>query len=93
VFRHVVLPAILPTILITFVLRLIWTANYIDLIYILTLGGPGHSSTTLAVASYMTAYKATDFGQGAAYAVIQSAILAIFVVLYVRLNKKRGDVQ
>lgn len=91
VFRHVVIPAILPTILITTVLRLIWTANYVDLIYILTGGGPGHASTTLALESYLTAYKATDFGHGASYAVLQALILAVFVVMYVRLSRKRGD--
>lgn len=91
VFRHVVLPAILPTILITVVLRLIWTANYVDLIFILTGGGPGNASTTLALESYLTAYKATDFGQGASYAVIQAIILAIFIVIYLRLTNKRGD--
>ncbi|MGI6877404.1 carbohydrate ABC transporter permease [Microbacterium sp. gxy059] len=89
VFRYVVLPVILPTILITVVLRLIWTANYVDLIFILTGGGPGNSSTTLALESYLTAYKATDFGQGASYAVIQAAILAIFVVLYLRMTNRK----
>lgn len=88
VFRHVVLPTILPTILITTVLRLIWTANYIDLPFILTGGGPGVASTTFALQSYVTAYKGGDFGSGAAYAVMQAAILAIFVVLYVRLTRK-----
>lgn len=87
-FRHVTLPAILPTILITTVLRLIWTANYIDLILILTGGGPGESSTTLALESYLTAYKATNFGLGAAYSLIQACILAVFVVIYMRLSGK-----
>lgn len=90
-FWHIVVPAILPTILITFVLRLIWTSNYIDLIYILTGGGPGNASTTLALESYLMTYKATDYGSGAAYAVFQALILMIFVVLYVRLSRKRGD--
>jgi len=93
VFRHITIPAILPTILITFVLRLIWTSNYIDLIYILTGGGPGDSSTTLALQSYLTTYKATEYGTGAAYAVFQALILAVFVVLYVRLSRKRGDLE
>lgn len=88
VFRYVVLPAIIPTILITALLRIIWTANYIDLIFILTGGGPGLSSTTLALQSYLTAYKATDFGQGAAYSVFQAAILVIFVIIYLRLTAK-----
>lgn len=86
IFRHVTLPAIAPTILITTVLRLIWSANYVDLIMILTGGGPGTSTTTLALEAYLTAYKATDFGQGAAYALIQAAILTIFVVMYLRLT-------
>lgn len=88
IFRHVVLPAILPTVLITALLRIIWTANYVDLIFILTGGGPGVSSATLALQSYLTAYKATQFGPGAAYSVIQAAILVVFVILYLRLTKK-----
>lgn len=89
VFRHVVLPAILPTILITTLLRLIWTANYVDLVLIMTGGGPGTSSTTLALESYVTAYKATDFGRGAAYAVLQALVLSVLVVVYLRLTAKK----
>lgn len=88
-FRHVVLPAILPTIIITTLLRLIWTANYVDLALIMTGGGPGRSSTTLALESYVTAYKATDFGMGASYAVLQAVVLSIFVVMYIRLTAKK----
>lgn len=90
VLWHVVLPYILPTVLITVVLRLIWTANYIDLTYVLTGGGPAYASTTIPLASYLTAYKGGDFGQGAAYAMVQAAVLAIMVVFYVRISA-RGD--
>lgn len=89
IFRHVVVPAILPTVLITVVLRLIWTANYVDLIFILTGGGPGTSSTTLALQSYLTTYKATNFGEGASYAVLQAVVLALFVILYLRLTSSK----
>ena len=90
VFRHVVLPAILPTILITTLLRLIWTANYVDLVLIMTGGGPGLASTTLSLQSYVTAYKAMDFGTGAAYAVLQAAVLSVLVVVYIRLTSRKG---
>jgi multiple sugar transport system permease protein len=91
VFRNVVIPHIFPTVLITLVLRIIWTANYIDLIYILTGGGPGYSSTTLALQSYRTAYKIGDMGQGAAMIMLQASILAFFIAYYVHLsNKKEG---
>ncbi|MEQ6898176.1 sugar ABC transporter permease [Microbacterium sp. KR10-403] len=90
VFRHVVVPSILPTVLITLVLRLIWTANYIDLAYVLTGGGPGIASTTIPLQSYLTAYKQGQMGNGAAYAVIQAVILAILVVIYLRLTQTKG---
>lgn len=89
VYRYVVLPHILPTILITVVLRIIWTANYIDLIYILTGGGPGYSSTTIPLNSYITSYKIGDMGQGAATIMVQAAVLTFLIVFYVRLTNKR----
>jgi multiple sugar transport system permease protein len=89
VFRHVVVPSILPTVLITLVLRLIWTANYIDLAYVLTGGGPGIASTTIPLQSYLTAYKQGQMGSGAAYAVIQAVVLAVLVVIYLRLTQTK----
>jgi multiple sugar transport system permease protein len=89
VFRHVVLPSILPTILITVVLRLIWTANYVDLAYVLTGGGPGFATTTIPLESYLTAYKSGDLGQGSAYAMIQAVVLAILIAIYLRLTRRR----
>jgi multiple sugar transport system permease protein len=88
VFRHVVVPAILPTVLITTLLRVIWTANYIDLAFILTGGGPGTATTTLPLQSYLTAYKGADFGQGSAYAVVQALVLTALIVVYVRLVRE-----
>lgn len=90
-FRAVVLPAILPTILITILLRLIWTANYVDLVLIMTQGGPGNSSTTWALQSYVTAYKSADFGKGAAYAVLQALILCVFIAMYLRMTRRQGE--
>lgn len=89
VFIHVVLPYIRPTILITLVLRIIWTANYIDLIYILTGGGPGYVTTTIPLQSYRSAYKIGDFGQGTALAMVQALVLAALITIYVRLTSRR----
>jgi len=87
-FLHVVVPSIMPTILITLLLRIIWTANYVDLAYILTGGGPAEATTTLPLQAYLTAYKGADFGRGASYAVIQALLLMVFIVIYVRLSRR-----
>lgn len=84
IFWNVVFPIILPTILITTILRLIWTANYFDLILILTVGGPANSTLTLPMHAYITAYRGLDFGAGTAIAVIQALLLSILIVLYMR---------
>lgn len=89
VFWLITVPSILPTVLITLVLRLIWTANYIDLAYVLTGGGPGIASTTIPLASYLTAYKQGALGAGASYAVVQAAVLAVLVAVYIRLTQRR----
>jgi len=94
VFCHVTLPLLLPTILITTMLRMIWTANYMDLIMIMTGGGPGYSSLTIPLHAYYTAYKRLDFGYGATIAIVQVAILAAAIVLYLRqLRANEGMVQ
>ena len=89
VFRYITVPSILPTVLITLVLRLIWTANYIDLAYVLTGGGPGIASTTVPLQSYLTAYKEGALGSGAGYAVVQALVLAVLVAIYIRLTQRR----
>jgi multiple sugar transport system permease protein len=91
IFRHVTLPLLLPTILITTMLRMIWTANYMDLIMIMTGGGPGYSSLTVPLHAYYTAYKRLDFGYGSTIAIVQVALLAAAIVFYLR-QLRRNEV-
>jgi multiple sugar transport system permease protein len=94
VFCHVTLPLLLPTILITTMLRMIWTANYMDLIMVMTGGGPGYSSLTVPLHAYYTAYKRLDFGYGSTIAIVQVAVLAGAIVFYLRqLRRNEGMVQ
>jgi multiple sugar transport system permease protein len=94
IFRHVTLPLLLPTILITTMLRMIWTANYMDLIMIMTGGGPGYSSLTIPLHAYYTAYKRLDFGYGSTIAIVQVALLAAAIAFYLRqLRRNEGMVQ
>jgi multiple sugar transport system permease protein len=55
-----------------------------DLIMIMTGGGPGFSSLTLPLHAYYIAYKRLDFGYGTTVAIVQVAIMAGVIVLYLR---------
>ncbi len=91
-FAHITIPSILPTVVITTLLRTIWVSNYIDVIYIMTGGGPGYATLTLPVYTFLTAYTATDFGYAAALSIFLVALLVIVVTLYV-LYLRRSEMK
>jgi multiple sugar transport system permease protein len=71
-----------------FLLRLIWTFNKFDDIWLLTGGGFG--TNVLPVLTYQFSFKMNDFGKGAANAMILLLILVVFLVLYL-VVMRRGD--
>lgn len=86
-FRYITFPLIKGMIIITTLLRSIWTFNYVDIIYVMTGGGPAHKTQTLAVYIFNTAFTLTNFGYGAALATVLVAILMIFTVIYLTIEK------
>ncbi len=80
-FRHVTLPELRYVLGAVFLLRLIWTFNKFDDIFLLTGGGFG--TNVLPVLTYQFSFKSFNFGKGAANAMILLAILVVFLVLYV----------
>jgi len=87
-YWQITLPLIVPTVLITTILRLIWTANYFDLALVLTGGGPANATLTLPLDAYLTAYRGMDFGSGAALGIIQAGLMLVLVVFYIRRIRK-----
>jgi multiple sugar transport system permease protein len=87
-FRHVTLPELRFVLGAVFLLRLIWTFNKFDDIFLLTGGGFG--TNVLPVLTYQFSFKSFDFGKGAANAMILLLILIVFLVVYV-LTVMRGS--
>ena len=83
-FLRITLPLLRPVIFTTILLRTIWVANSLDVIVIMTGGGPGYSTYTLPVYSYLKAYKGMDFGYSSALAVLLTIFIMIFVSGYIR---------
>ena len=50
-------------------LRVIWVANSIDVIFVMTGGGPGYATHTLPLYAFIKARQNLDFGYGSAIAV------------------------
>lgn len=80
-FWYVTLPELRYVMGAVFLLRLIWTFNKFDDIFLLTGGGFG--TNVLPVLTYQFSFRSYNFGKGAANAMILLGILIVFLVIYV----------
>ena len=87
-FTKITLPFLAPMIAITVMLRTIWIANFADLIFIMTGGGPANSSQILSTYIFTTAFKKLDFGYASALSVALLLILFLYAVLVMVLRRK-----
>lgn len=88
-FRYVTLPALRYVLGAIFLLRLLWTFNKFDDIWLLTGGGFG--TKVLPVLTYQYSFNNRNFGQGAATAMILLVVLVIVIFIYVKTVMKNSD--
>ncbi len=87
-FRYITWPHLLPTVITTFMLRVIWVFNNVEVLYLMTQGGPGYNSMTVALNAYIKAQKSLNFGYGSTIAVYGTLMMIVFMVLYMKITKK-----
>lgn len=88
-FRYITLPGISGVLVTAVLLRVIWVANSIDVIFVMTSGGPGYTTYTLPLYAFIKARTSLDFGYGSALAVIFTITLLGVVVVYLsRVGKE-----
>lgn len=90
-FWRVTFPLLRPVSAITVLLGLIYTLKVFDIIWIMTRGGPGDSSTTLSTWSYRESFGSLvpKFGPGAAISNLLIIIAMIFGFLYIHFVRKQ----
>ncbi|HUZ63562.1 MAG TPA: sugar ABC transporter permease [Acetobacteraceae bacterium] len=82
-FIHVTLPGLSGVIATAVLLRMIWVANSLDVILVMTGGGPGTATETLPLYAFLKAWTGLDYGYGSALAVVLTLLLLSVVILYV----------
>jgi multiple sugar transport system permease protein len=87
-FWWITLPLWRPMIFIVTLLRTIWLSQYVEIIYIMTGGGPVRYSTTIPVYGYVTSVVKLDFGYAAAIAVSLAAVMMAVAYAYLRLASR-----
>lgn len=87
-FAKITLPYLAPMITITVMLRTIWIANFADMIYVMTGGGPAGSTEILSSYVFTTAFRKLDFGYASAIAVALLFILLIYALILLFVRQK-----
>lgn len=83
-FRYVTFPIILPTILLLLLIRSIGLAHGVELIFLLTQGGPVYYNYTIAIYSFIRLWRMYEVGYPTAIAYMLSVVLLALSVLYIR---------
>jgi raffinose/stachyose/melibiose transport system permease protein len=88
-FRHVTLPLLGPTIRISVFLAIIGTVQLFDMVYVLTGGGPVHSSETLAISMFQVGFRQFEVGYASAISIAMFLISLVFGLIYQRYVIRR----
>jgi multiple sugar transport system permease protein len=88
---NVTLPGLRRTTFFLTVYCIIQSFQVFDLIYVLTRGGPGDSTSVLGTYAYEAAFSTRERGYGAAIGVVLYLLLLVVTVAQWRINKRRGD--
>ncbi len=95
VFRDVTFPMLMPFTLGVLLLRSIEAMKLFDIVYYMTAGGPGNSTSTVSLLAYFAGPKSNDYG----YAATMSVLLLITAIafgmsmpgLVAAAMRRRGD--
>ncbi|WP_228372879.1 carbohydrate ABC transporter permease [Demequina subtropica] len=90
IFWHITFPLLRPVSAITLLLGLVYTLKVFDIIWVMTRGGPGDSSTTLAIWSYRLGFGggSPELSLAAAVANVLILIAFVFGLFYIRAQRK-----
>ena len=83
-FRYIVLPAIWPVMAIAILIRGLDLFRIFDIIWALTLGGPGTMTETISIYTYNEGFKQFETSYTAAIAFLVIAILTVVVTWAIR---------
>lgn len=88
IFYKVVAPQLRPAAVIVVVMTALWDMKIFDVVYASTKGGPGGSSTVLALSMYEYLSRALDYYKASAVAVILTLAVVPIIILAIRRMEK-----
>ncbi len=90
-FFHITVPQLKYTIITSSTLMVVGSLTFFDLIFVLTQGGPGDATRSLALDMYLRGFRASLMGPASAIAVILVVVGLVLALLLQRLGGKDAN--
>lgn len=87
-FRDITLPAIAGTIAAAFLIRVVLAFKVFDLVYVMTSGGPGTSTTTPSYLIYQAALQQFDVGRAATITLLLAVVVTVVTLPIVAVTRR-----
>lgn len=92
ILTHITIPLIRQSIITAVVFRVLQAFGIFDLPFVLTNGGPGHATQSIAMLTYNALFQDLNIGYGAAISCITTLVVIIFAVLFLRAFRVEDSV-
>ncbi len=89
--RYITIPSIRGSMVLAFVLILAYSFNNFSLIYILTNGGPGYSTSVISYYVYQTAFTNFKIGYASALTIFELLIVFAIALLVIRFQYREEN--
>jgi len=92
VFREVTMPLLLPIFVILTSLSIIWDFQVFQQIWVMLDARPSSDYYTMAIYAFHQSFQISEYGLGAAIAVVMVAFMFVATLVYLRQMLKTGEV-
>ena len=90
-FRHITWPLLTPTTFLLLVINVIFSFHVFDLIYVMTGGGPGFSTTVLVQYIYEAAFASREMGYASAMGIVLYLLIVVLTVFQWKVSRQGGE--
>ncbi|MGW6062116.1 carbohydrate ABC transporter permease [Streptomyces sp. NPDC055189] len=87
-FRHVTWPLLRPVASVVLVLGVVYTVKVLDIILVVTGGGPAGATETIATRAYELSFQQYEFGRGAVLSNVLIVFSLVFALIHLRANRR-----
>jgi multiple sugar transport system permease protein len=92
-FFQITVPMLRPIVTLVVIMRALEILQAFDIIYVLTMGGPGSRTMTLSLYTYLTGFRYWDVGKASAAAWLIMIPLSFLVTIFVRVMEKGEKIE